>query len=109
SFDPTAAANALAAAGYPNCAGLGSLAIATTQDDYFLAQNIVAQWASNLGCSPETFPLHTATRAAILSSAHRTVDVNATSPFPLWIARWSADYPDAQAWVTDALHCDWGY
>ena len=77
--------------------------------EFLLAQNIVLQWQANLGCSPENFPIIQTTAAAILDSAHNTVDVAEASRYPLWIITWSADYPDAQSWVADALHCDYGY
>jgi len=110
-FDPTAAQQTLARAGYPNCTGLGQLPIAVSSDpqELLLVQNMVVQWQANLGCSLETFPIVQTTRTAILDSAHKTVDVSEAAPFPLWLLTWSADYPDAQAWITDALHCDYGY
>jgi ABC-type oligopeptide transport system substrate-binding subunit len=90
---------------------MGQLSIAISDDplDLQLAQNIVAQWGANLGCPAETFPIVPVSRTVVLESAHNTVDVSENSRFPLWLITWSADYPDAQAWVTDALHCDYGY
>jgi oligopeptide transport system substrate-binding protein len=110
-FDPVTAQNLLARAGFPACAGFGQLSIAVSNDplDLQLAQNIVAQWGTNLGCPAETFPVVPVSRTAVLESAHNTVDVSENSRFPLWLITWSGDYPDAQAWVTDALHCDYGY
>lgn len=109
-FDPAAAVQALITAGYPNCAGFGQLPIAVTDQEVVLAQNIVAQWQANLGCPQEVFPITPITRRDVLNTAHNTVDVvEGGIRYPLWIISWSADYPDAQAWIADALHCEYGY
>lgn len=111
SFDPEAARGALAAAGYANCQGLGVLQFAVSENpqDQLLAQNIVSQWIANLGCLAETFPIIAVPRQALIDSAHNTINTAETSRYPLWLLSWTADYPDAQAWVTDALFCEDGY
>ena len=111
SSDPAAAQRNLNQAGYADCNALGVLPLGVSDDpsEFLLAQNIVLQWQNNLGCSAEAFPIVQTTAAAILDSAHNTVDVAEGSRFPLWIITWSADYPDAQSWVADALHCRYGY
>ncbi|HLA43390.1 MAG TPA: ABC transporter substrate-binding protein, partial [Aggregatilineales bacterium] len=110
-FDAAAALRALNQAGYAGCNDLGVLTLAVSNDaqELLLAQNMVTQWQNNLGCSFDNFPIVQTSRTAILDSAHKTVDVLEASPFPLWIITWSADYPDAQNWVSDTLHCDYGY
>lgn len=110
-FDPATAQTLLAQTGYPACQGMGQLtfAVGDKATDLLLAQNIVAQWNAHLGCPLETFPIIQTTRAIVIDSAHNTVDVTTAARYPLWILSWSADYPDAQGWVTDALHCDYGY
>jgi len=109
--DIVTAQNLLAQAGYANCTNMGQLAFAVSSNpiEFQLAQNIVFQWQTNLGCPAETFPISQTTRIAILESAHNTVDVTVAGRFPLWILNWTGDYPDAQAWVGDALHCEYGY
>lgn len=110
SFDPSTAQQLLTQAGYPACAGFGQLPIAVTEEDFLLAQNIVAQWQANLGCPQEVFLITPIPRRDVLTSAHNTVDVaEGGVRYPLWIISWSADYPDAQAWIADALHCEYGY
>jgi oligopeptide transport system substrate-binding protein len=111
SFDPAAAQRSLTQAGYAVCNALGVLSIAVSDDpaEFLLAQNIVLQWQQNLGCNAENFPIVQTSAAAVLDSAHNTVDVAESSRFPLWIITWSADYPDAQSWVADGLHCRYGY
>ena len=111
SFDPAAAQQTLAAAGYAGCAGLRdlSLAVSDNPQEIALAQNVIGQWVANLGCPVEAFPLVQATRTQILDTAHNLVDVSQAARFPLWIITWTADYPDAQGWVVDALHCTFGY
>lgn len=110
SFDPTAAQQALTNAGYPNCAGFGQLPIAVAEEDVILAQNLVAQWEVNLGCPAATFAITPLPRRDILNNAHNTIDIAESGiRYPLWIISWSADYPDAQSWIADALHCEYGY
>ena len=110
-YDPATARLALARGGYPDCTGLGQLTFAVSSEpaDLLLAQNMVTQWQNNLGCPVDAFIINQVPRAAILDSAHNTVDVVEGFRFPLWLITWSADYPDAQSWVGDAVHCDYGY
>jgi oligopeptide transport system substrate-binding protein len=112
-FAPNEAQAALAAAGYSSCAQLGVLSMAISNDpaDLALAQAIVGQWVANLGCPAENFPLVPSPRTVILDSARNAVDVQDENAarFPLWLITWAGDYPDAQAWAPDALHCEDGY
>lgn len=109
-FDPAAAQQALTSAGYPNCTGFGQVPMAVAEEDVFLAQSMIAQWEINLGCPATTFLITPLPRRQILDTAHNTVDVlEGAVRYPLWIISWSADYPDAQSWITDALHCDYGF
>ncbi|MFP4320919.1 MAG: ABC transporter substrate-binding protein [Anaerolineales bacterium] len=110
-FDPATANRLLAEAGYPNCAGMGVLPLIVHNDGLSvpLAQQIVTEWGTHLGCAPEVFPITETDRLTVLDSAHRIVDVTEASPAPLWVITWTSDYPDAHGWLADALHCEYGY
>jgi oligopeptide transport system substrate-binding protein len=110
-FDPSSAQALLAQAGYPNCTGMGTLNFGVSSDpqETLLAQNIVLQWQTNLGCPVETFALVQAPRSAILDSARNALDVTSQTRYALWIIKWTGDYPDANAWLPEALHCEDGY
>lgn len=109
--DIATAQQTLAAAGFPSCAGMRQVtfAISDAPTDLLLAQNLITQWNVNLGCPPETFVLLQTTRRDILDTARNTINVAEETRYDLWLQTWSADYPDAQAWVSDALHCGYGY
>ncbi len=114
-FDPAVAQNALASAGYPGCANFPSTTIMLVVEDTDLAitigQFVVQQWAQNLGCSG-IFEVGTATRQTLIDSAHATIDASEESEvtrFQAWLVTWTADYPDANAWTSDALHCQFGF
>ncbi|NJL94923.1 MAG: hypothetical protein HC915_14995 [Anaerolineae bacterium] len=110
-FDARAAQRSLAQAGYASCASLGQLTLAVGPEplELQIAQFIVGQWQTHLACPAEVFPVVQVPRRALIDSAHNTVDVAEASRYPLWLLYWSADYPDAQAWIADALHCGYGY
>jgi ABC-type transport system substrate-binding protein len=111
-YNATLAQSTLAEAGYPACTGLGVLTLAVDEDPRHLrmAQTLVGQWGAALGCTAETFPIVQTTRADVLASAHGMVDLlEGQARYPLWLATWTADYPDAQGWIGEALHCAYGY
>lgn len=112
-FDPTAAQNLLASAGYPQCANFPSritLAVENSPTAIAMAQYVVQQWNQNLGCG-ETFSVGTAGRQALVDTAHQTIDASEESTvgrFQAWLITWTGNYPDANAWTSDALHCQFG-
>lgn len=113
-FNVNAAQQALAAAGYPQCQGLPrplTLVVHDAPIDVAIGQFVVAEWNRNLGCTDQ-FVLGGAPKQAIIDTAHGTVDVSEEgSPgrFPMWLVTWSADYPDADAWLAGTLHCSFGF
>lgn len=112
SFDARGAVQTLNRAGYATCADLGTgllFAVQNDPQDITLANAMIAQWSQTLGCTAETFAVTPVPRSLILDTARNTVDVLETSRYPLWLISWTADYPDAQSWVSDALHCRYGY
>jgi ABC-type oligopeptide transport system substrate-binding subunit len=43
-----------------------------------------------------------------MDNAHATIDFAEASRYEMWLINWSGDYPDANAWSADALHCLYG-
>lgn len=115
SFDPATAQQLLAAAGYPQCNRLPTkitLVVENTPLAIAAGQFIIQQWRQNLGCAEGVFEVATASRQALVDTAHGTVeagDTGVASRFQVWLVSWTADYPDANAWTSDALHCQVGF
>lgn len=113
-FDPTAAANALGNAGYPQCENFPAQIMLAVEDDELairIGQFIVTQWNQHLGCA-DIFQVGTASAQALVNTAHGTIDASEESTvarFQTWLLTWTADYPDANGWTADALHCTYGY
>lgn len=101
------------AAGYPNCAGVPEPLILWVPDDdprwLALGQAVVSQWAEALGCNPSLFTVEAVSRTLLIEIAHSTYDAEKLTRPHVWLGTWSADYPDANAWLNDALHCRYGY
>ena len=74
-----------------------------------LAQAITQQWSANLGCNPILFQIKSLPRTLMIELAHSTYDPEKVTRSHMWLATWSPDYPDANAWIADALHCRFGY
>lgn len=111
-FDAIQAQNTLAQAGYPNCTNFPArLSLAVADDPYSitLGELILTQWQTNLGCVEGSFELAIISRQLLNDNVHQTLDSEATSRYSMWLVTWASDYPDANAWLYDALHCQWGY
>ncbi len=111
-FDPIAAQTLLAESGHAGCAFSERLRIAVENDAIatLVAQLTIQQWQINLGCPDGTFELVVLTRQEVVNSAHANIDFSEEQTRThLWFITWSADYPDANAWTADALHCQFGY
>ncbi len=108
-----AAQDALAAAGFPSCSGIPGRITLTVRDDdpawLAVGQAIIQQWTTALGCNAALFTLNTASRVTLIELSHANYDPEATTRPMIWMSTWSADYPDANAWLGDALHCQYGY
>jgi ABC-type oligopeptide transport system substrate-binding subunit len=110
-FDETQASALMQEAGYGQCANLPTrFSMAVTDDPLTvtLGQALIEQWQQNLGCAEGTFELTIVSRQVLVDNAHATLDLEQFSRLPLWLVTWTADYPDANAWVADALHCQFG-
>lgn len=111
-FDPVTAQSLLAESGHANCSFSERLSIAVENDAIatLVAQLTIQQWQINLGCSDGTFELVVLTRQEVVNNVHANIDFGEEQTrHPLWFITWSADYPDANAWAADALHCQFGY
>ncbi len=105
-YNPIAAQETLARAGYPNCQGLPPITLLT--DEAFdlsagLARGILAIWESVLGC-----------RGVFAVDQQPLLDIYAdlqTQPLgsqpraALILLGWQADYPDAHHWLADLMGC----
>jgi ABC-type oligopeptide transport system substrate-binding subunit len=70
-----------------------------------IAQAIAQQWSTVLGCSPVLFEIEPLPRTLLIELAHSTYDPEKVTRSHIWLTIWIADYPDANAWIADALHC----
>lgn len=112
-YDPAAAQSLYSAAGYTGCNNVPEPLIVLVPDDdpkwVEVAQAIMQQWSAVLGCNPVLFEVQSLSRALMIELAHSTYDPEKVTRSHIWLTTWSADYLDANAWVSDALHCRFGY
>ncbi len=111
--NPGAAQDSYSAAGYSGCAGVPEpLRLRVPDDDPVwleIGQALAGQWSAALGCTPALFSVEGLSRTLLIELAHSTYDTELVTRPHAWLATWSADYPDAHAWLNDALHCRYGY
>ncbi|HVO70286.1 MAG TPA: peptide ABC transporter substrate-binding protein [Aggregatilineaceae bacterium] len=112
-FDPAQAQADLSAAGYADCEKAPEHLITLVPDDdpsrEQVGQFITQQWPDNLGCNASLFEVKAISRTLLIELAHMSYDQENVTRSHVWLATWSADYPDANAWLNDALHCQYGY
>jgi len=112
-FDPARAQQALVEAGFEGCNAIPETLLVLVPDDdpvwTALGEAIVQQWAAALGCNSQLFEVHPLPRTLMIELSHNTYDFEKVTRSHIWLATWSADYPDGVAWVGDALHCRYGY
>ncbi len=115
-YMPDAAKAALTASSIPGCNRLPEkfdLAIDTSPASVILAQTLIEGWKTTLGCLTTVFNIRKVSDTTLQDIANATVNVdesqNGTPRPQLWIATWTPDYDDPNAWVADALHCQYGY
>lgn len=112
-YDPAQAQSYFAAAGFPNCAGVPEKMIVLVPDDdplwVEMGRWITQQWSTVFGCNPALFEVKPIARTLLIEIAHANYDAEKVTRSHIWLATWNADYPDANAWINDALHCRYGY
>lgn len=113
-YSVASAKAALTAAGLANCRLQEKLDLVVEDQAQMvaLARAIVAQWQANLGCHPSLFNIRTLPLNTAQAVAHAALNISDPREPPrqhMWLAAWSADYADANAWLGDAVHCQYGY
>lgn len=101
-----------AGAGYNSCVLGTRLQLWVDAQNEALAKALVAQWQTSLSCNPFQFIIKKVSTEALQNVAHGTVNTNDPNALPrpeMWIYWWSPDYPDANAWTGDAIHCQYGF
>ena len=103
-FDPTAAKQELAGAGFANGNGLPKLSIAYTggQSDFDkVAATLQQMWKQNLGV---TVQVQGEEQAKFNDDLTAMANNPETSTIQLYLSVWGADYPDPQNFLTQQLH-----
>lgn len=112
-FDPVRAQQAMVEAGFEGCNAIPETLLVLVPDDdpawTALGETIVQQWAAALGCNSQLFEVRPLPRTLMIELSHNTYDFEKVTRSHIWLATWSADYPDGVAWIGDALHCRYGY
>lgn len=113
---PDAGKIALAASPYAGCNRLPDkfeIGIDAQPQSAAIAQALIAGWNKTLGCNPTSFTVRAYDAARLLGIVRGAVNVDENqkgAPRPqLWIASWSPDYLARNAWISDALHCQFGF
>ncbi|RLD07179.1 MAG: hypothetical protein DRI32_01400 [Chloroflexi bacterium] len=103
-YDPEYAAAELAAAGYPNCEGFPQVSLLgySGQSTLNWIEFAQANWAENLGCSPDLITVEQQSFSELLATT-KLDDEEAPN---MWTLGWGPDYADENNWVGDVLHCD---
>jgi len=113
-FDANAARAALAGSNIPGCTRLPEkFDLAYPPELEAVAGTLLAAWNKTLGCNVTSFNLRKLDANKLLNIAHGSVNVDenqAGAPRPhLWLTTFAPDYLDPQAWIADALHCQYGF
>ncbi|RLD11936.1 MAG: hypothetical protein DRI56_00315 [Chloroflexota bacterium] len=103
-YDPEYAREQLAEAGYPNCEGFPEVTLLgySGQSTLNWIEFAQANWAENLGCSPDLIQIEQQSFADLLTS---TKAEDAEAPH-MWTLGWGPDYADENNWVGDVLDCN---
>ncbi|GAB4447530.1 MAG: peptide ABC transporter substrate-binding protein [Anaerolineae bacterium] len=111
-YNPDAAREAFAVAGHAQCGAIPEQIEVMVRDDarsQAIAQFLVESWQRELGCNPGLFIITPASFRVVLANARDTFSDAPDYRRPhIWLASWTADYYDANNWLSDALHCRYG-
>ena len=100
-FDPTAAQQLLAAAGYPEGKGLPPIALSygVEGDNERVATFLQAQWKQHLGIDVTLDPLELAAFSERLNTTYQHPEQG----LQMYYSIWGADYPDPQNFLSQQL------
>ncbi|GAB4118342.1 MAG: peptide ABC transporter substrate-binding protein [Roseiflexaceae bacterium] len=103
-FNPQAARDALAAAGYPGGQGLPpiTLAYAIEGDNKVVTEMLVAMWQEHLDVVVQLKPLDLDTFSKGLDTTYRTP----ADGLQMYYSIWGADYPDPHNFLSQQLRSD---
>jgi ABC-type transport system substrate-binding protein len=103
-FNPQAARDALAAAGYPGGQGLPpiTLAYAIEGDNKVVTEMLVEMWQEHLDVAVQLKPLDLDTFSKGLDTTYRTP----TDGLQMYYSIWGADYPDPHNFLSQQLRSD---
>lgn len=100
-------------AGFPGCNNMPEPLILLVPDDdpvwIEVGTAITQQWMTVFGCNPALFEVKPVPRTLLIELSHANYDPEEVVRSHMWLFTWRADYPDANAWTSDALHCRFGY
>ena len=110
-YDPDYAQQQIAAAGYPNCQIFPRVTLLTDESalSRALAQTYIQMWQDTLGCNDTRFDLQQDDLNVVLGFASTPLLEDWQTRPHLYALTWQADYPDANNWWGDVLHCERGY
>ncbi|NOY98700.1 MAG: peptide ABC transporter substrate-binding protein [Chloroflexi bacterium] len=102
-YDPEFAKAELEAAGYPNCEGFPQVSLLgySGQSTLNWIEFAQANWAENLGCSPDLITIEQQSFSELLATT-KLPDEEAPN---MWTLGWGPDYADENNWVADVLSC----
>lgn len=113
SFEPGTAQMLFNDAGYPGCQNVPEKLLLLVPDEdprwADAGQAITRGWSNWLGCNPALLEVKPISRVLLIELSHAVYDPDKVTRSHMWVATWHADYPDANAWLGDALHCEYGY
>ncbi len=102
-YDPEFAKAEMEAAGYPNCEGFPQVSLLgySGQSTLNWIEFAQANWAENLGCSPDLITIEQQSFSELLATT-KLSDEEAPN---MWTLGWGPDYADENNWVADVLSC----
>jgi oligopeptide transport system substrate-binding protein len=103
-YNPEYAREQLAEAGYPDCEGFPEVSSLgySGQSTLNWIEFAQANWAENLGCSPDLITIEQQDFSDLLA----TTKLDDDEAPNMWTLGWGPDYGDENNWVGDVLSCE---